>query len=294
MSQNENVNTQDIAEFHTLEIESLPRKPIAFVEPDNLESSCGAEDFQDVERYDGTLGVTKSFVDSHQSPVGQIQWHSDLATKYTYPGNVSGVRWGSGTLISEDLFLTAGHCFDQNPNGWTVPRINGTNNPISSAEIAKNMQVNFNFQVDSSNTPRSVQLFAVLELKEYRLGGLDFAIIKLDGQPGTIFGHTKIAKVDASLNDVLCIIQHPAGRMKKIEAGPVTFLQDGDERIGYNSLDTLGGTSGAGILLTTDGSIVGVHTNGGCDSSSQGFNYGVRITSLLTESSTLQAISNHS
>ncbi|PFE88211.1 hypothetical protein CN325_30000 [Bacillus thuringiensis] len=90
---------------------------------------------------------------------------------------------------------------------------------------------------------------------------------------------------------MICIIQHPNGEMKQVDAGPVTFLQDGDERIGFNSLDTLPGSSGSGILLSPGGTLVGVQTNGGCDSSAQGFNYGVRISSLLIASPTLQSIS---
>jgi hypothetical protein len=74
-----------------------------------LESICGAtDDSQPVEQYDGTLGVTIVFVNGHQSAVGQIQWNDNLASIYTNPGDVSGVRWCSGTLISNDLFLSAG------------------------------------------------------------------------------------------------------------------------------------------------------------------------------------------
>jgi V8-like Glu-specific endopeptidase len=29
-------------------------------------------------------------------------------------------------MISNDLFLTAGHCFDQTGGGWERPRINNT------------------------------------------------------------------------------------------------------------------------------------------------------------------------
>jgi hypothetical protein len=45
---------------------------------------------------------------------------------FTNPGNVSGVRWDSATMIGPDLLLTCGHLFDADPNGWTIPRQNGT------------------------------------------------------------------------------------------------------------------------------------------------------------------------
>jgi hypothetical protein len=62
-----------------------------------LESICGAtDDSQPVEQYDGSLGVTVAFVAAHQSAACQVQWNSNLAAIYTNPGNVSGVRWGSG------------------------------------------------------------------------------------------------------------------------------------------------------------------------------------------------------
>ena len=77
-----------------------------------------------------------------------MQWNDNLATVFTNPGNVSGVRWGSGTMISGDLFLTCGHLFDDDANGWALPRANGTGAIIPPAEKALNMRVNFNFQED--------------------------------------------------------------------------------------------------------------------------------------------------
>ena len=83
-----------------------------------LETLCGAtDDSQPVEQYDGSLGVSRGFVFDHQSPVGQVQWNNNLAANYTNPGNVSGERWGTGTLIADDLFLTAGHLFDTRGGG---------------------------------------------------------------------------------------------------------------------------------------------------------------------------------
>ncbi|MCD4666102.1 MAG: trypsin-like peptidase domain-containing protein, partial [Bacteroidales bacterium] len=253
-----------------------------------LESQCGAiDDSQPVEQYNGTLGVTTAFVNAHQSPVGQVQWNNNIGTIYNNPGNVSGVRWGTGTLISNDLLLTAGHLFDQTGGGWQRPFQNGTSNIISAAEIATNMHVNFNYQVDPSGNLRAEQSFAVTDLVEYRLGGLDFAIARLAGNPGIAFGTTLVSETDANVGDMVCIIGHPAGVPKRIEAGPVNIF-NGDY-VGYNDIDTLGGNSGSGILRASDGRIIGVHTNGGCDSPG-GHNWGVRITSIITQSTTIQNI----
>ena len=266
--------------------------PPAFV-PAGHESTCGdIDDSQQVEMYDGTLGVTKDFVAEHQPSVAQIQWNDDLSTKYQKPGNVVSVRWCSGTMISDDLYLSAGHCFDSVDEefGWQVPKVNGTNDLIQPKEIAKNMHINFNFQVDSHGAMRhDQQSFAILELMEHRLGGLDYAIVKVAGKPGKIFGINPIAKADALINDMLCIIGHPLGKPKAIEAGPCSDFDP--TRIGYNTLDTQGGNSGSGIL-GKDGMIVGVHTQGGCDSI--GFNSGERISALINASPIIrQIISGH-
>jgi V8-like Glu-specific endopeptidase len=255
-----------------------------------IETICGAiDDSQPVEQYNGTLGVTQAFVNAHQAPVGQLQWNNNLAAIYTNPGTVSGVRWCTGTLISNDLFISAGHCFDQTGGGWERPRVNGTSNIISNAEIATRMHVNFNFQVDPAGNPRPEQSFPILALLEYRLGGLDFAITRLGGNPGTVFGFTGVSTTDAAVGDMICIIGHPAGMMKRIEAGPCTSLTG--NTIAYNDIDTLGGNSGSGILRASDGLIVGVHTNGGCNAAGTGSNTGVRITSIRANSPTLQTLS---
>ncbi len=257
-----------------------------------LESICGvADDSQPVEQYDGTLGVTAAFVAAHQSAACQVQWNNNLASVYTNPGNVSGVRWGSGTMISDDLFLTCGHLFDQTGGGWERPRVNGTTNIISPQEIAKNMHLNFNFQVDPAGTLRAEQSFPILELIEYRLGGVDMSVCRIGGNPGAIFGRATLSPTDAAPPDMLCIIGHPAGQPKRIEAGPTTLISG--NQIQYNDIDTLGGNSGSGILRASDGRFVGIHTNGGCTAASPaggGSNFGQRIAAVIAASPTLQAL----
>lgn len=132
--------------------------------------------------------MTRNFVADHQASVGQLQWDADLGGSYADPGDVSDVRWCTGTLISHNLFLTAGHCFDQNPSRWRVPRIDGTDDPIPPEEIASRMHVNFNYQVDPDGNLRTEVGFDIDALVEYRLGGLDFAIVRLVGTPGASFG----------------------------------------------------------------------------------------------------------
>lgn len=258
-----------------------------------IESICGAtDDSQPVEQYDGTLGVTTDFVAANQEAVCQVQWKSDLGSVYSDPGNVSDLRWGTGTMITANLMITCGHLFDQNPHGWKVPRINGTSSPIPSEEIAQSMRVNFNYQVDPDGNLRTETSFDVLELVEYRLGGLDMAICRIDGNPGNTFGTATVSTTDASVSDMICIIGHPAGRPKRVEAGPTTDVTG--NLIRYNDIDTLGGNSGSGVLRAQDGRIVGIHTNGGCSSHSPGpgggSNYGLRIERFIEESPTLQEL----
>jgi V8-like Glu-specific endopeptidase len=257
-----------------------------------LETICGAtDDSQAVEQYNGSLGVTVAFVAAHQAPACQVQWNNNLATVYTNPGDVSGVRWGSGTMISDDLFLTCGHLFDQTGGGWQRPRQNGTSNIITPQEIARNMHLNFNFQVDSAGNLRPEQSFPILELIEYRLGGVDMAVCRIGGNPGATFGRTLISTTDAVRPEMLCIIGHPAGLPKRIEAGPTTDISGNFIR--YGDIDTLGGNSGSGILRGSDGRLVGVHTNGGCTAASPGdggTNFGQRIAAVIAASPTLQAL----
>ncbi|MEQ9372040.1 MAG: serine protease [Coleofasciculus chthonoplastes F3-SA18-01] len=247
------------------------------------ETICGKfDDKQHVEQYDGSLGVAREFVVEHERPIGQIQWLTNLGNSFNGPnddpGNVEGARWCSGAMISDDLFLTAGHCFAQTGGGWKRPRRNGK--IISREEIATLMQVNFNFQLSPTGQLRQEESFRIIELVEFFLeGNIDFAIVRLASNkqgemPGRKYGTLSISATDLTASGaMLCVIQHPAGQPKQIEAGPLIRHSGG--RLFYDDIDTNGGSSGSPILGPL-GNIVGVHTNGGCSTFS-GENKGVSI-----------------
>lgn len=216
-------------------------------------SQCGPTwDLQDVEQYDGTLGLTSGWMAAHEGPVGY----------HVRPGC-------SGTLISNDLFISAGHC------GY---RLGDT--------------VRFNYQRSPGGTIRPSTDTSVTAILEQRNDfSYDYAIVRLSGSPGATFGATPINPVDAPVGSLVTLIGHPARVPKAVHAGPL---------IGYNSslgpnwfrhrVDTTGGSSGSGVI-DEDGRLVGVHTNAGCSTvGTTSGNSAVRMSQIYATSATLQGL----
>lgn len=262
-----------------------------------LESICGPlDDSVDVERYTGNLGPTKEFVARHQPAVMQLQWRKDLPALLGSGGNagdVTGVRWCTGTMVGENIMLTAGHCFDIDSNNWTTPRRNGV--ALTPAELAPLFQLNFDYQyppVGTSTRPEVV--YPVIRLLEHRLGtNLDFAFVEVgrgaDGRfPSARFGQARMDASDAGLTGAmnLTVIQHPAGNPKKVAAGQGVSIKP--PFLQYTDVDTLGGSSGSGVL-DQRGVLVAVHTNGGCTQDG-GRNSGLSLKAIKPVSATLQKL----
>lgn len=216
-------------------------------------SICGTNDMQQVNDYDGTLGQPVSFVKAHQGPVGALAMGSPDASR----------KFCSGTLISEDLFLTANHCVDSNiTKDWAV----------------------FNYE-KAAGSPNLLPQdhYKVAEIVEEG-NGLDYSIIRIEGKPGLKYGFTRIRAELPEDGHLLTIIQHPQGEPKQIESGPKAG--ESGNYLSYVDLDTQPGSSGSGVL-DKDGYLVGVHTNGGCYSSG-GANKGVKMTEIAKASPTIQ------
>jgi hypothetical protein len=215
-------------------------------------SICGpTTDWQHVELYDGTLGVTTAFVANHQAPVGRLIGAGVVSSSCT------------GTIIGPDLFLTAGHC-DRHFNG----------------------DVHFNYQLDPSGNLRQADVVAVAGVVErMKKSKADYAILRLARDVSVDWGRASLAAFPLPDNDELAIIQHPTDTPKVVEAGFFDgyFLR----QIAYRDLDTDGGSSGAGVLQKTTGYVVGVHTSGGCEPHGE-FNRGYAIADLANVSETIR------
>jgi len=108
----------------------------------------------------------------------------------------------------------------------------------------------------------------------------DYALIALDQVPTA----APIA-LTSTPTDRLVVIQHPRGGPKVIAEGD--FLIDCDGEIQYGDLDTLVGSSGAGVL-TDRGDLYGVHTDGDCTRDGAGSNTGWSAARIVEASAYLQ------
>ncbi len=247
----------------------------------------GDDTSSSIEEYTGESPIDKEFVKNHEAPVGQIRWNDEIdhfdgtSTDLT---EYAGLRECSGTLIDDELFLTAGHSFV----------IDGGPPP---ARVAKQMHVTFDYQ-DGDGKPSQGDSYDVVGLEEqvFQHAGLDYAILRLKGDhdsefetdevPGDRYETATVAYGDAEEGAPICIIGHPNGLPKRVAAGEVTHLHD--VRIGYDDINTAPGSSGAGILDGT-GKLVGVHSESGIGIN-KGHNHGVRISAILSVSPALRSL----
>jgi V8-like Glu-specific endopeptidase len=196
---------------------------------DTRRSICGPNDLQHVNDYNGTLGQPVEFVKKFSPAVGALAQGTPENNR----------KFCSGTLISENLFLTASHCIDS-----TITQkfaVFGYEKAAGSADLLPQ------------------EAFKIAEvIEDGNASVLDYAILRIEGNPGAKYGFTPIRAVLPDANHLLTIIQHPKGQPKQIESGPL--VPNNGKYMAYADLDTEPGSSGSGVLDQT-GMLVGVHTN---------------------------------
>ena len=109
----------------------------------------------------------------------------------------------------------------------------------------------------------------------------DYALITLDALPTV-----RPLLLTSLPGERVAIIQHPRGLPKVIAEG---WYQDScDSQVFYSDLDTLVGSSGAGVL-NRQGHLLGIHTDGDCDANGYGTNRGFTAEAIVEASPYLES-----
>jgi hypothetical protein len=158
----------------------------------------------------------------------------------------------TGTLIEASagpVVMTAGHCVGLGDRSLLV----------------------FNFEDDADGDPRVTEGTVIEQSLEP-----DYALIKPDVLPAV----TPVLLTSLP-SERLAIVQHPRGYRKVIAEG--SFLDSCNSRLYYKDLDTLVGSSGAGVL-NRQGHLLGVHTDGNCEETGHGNNSGWTVEAIVEAS----------
>jgi subtilisin-like proprotein convertase family protein/V8-like Glu-specific endopeptidase len=160
----------------------------------------------------------------------------------------------SGSLVGEDLVLTAGHCIQNTTDCASTSLVFGYD-----AKDGKDPAL----EVKGTNVYRCSRV-----VKQILEGaGTDFTVIQLDRK---VVGHAPLPlrrQGVVSVGDSLTVIGHPSGLPTKIAGGGM--VRSVNDKYFVSNLDTYGGNSGSAVFNTVTGEIEGVLVRGDSDFSSQ-------------------------
>ena len=279
--------------LHAQERRALPLPPKQALE---YESICGKEDNSvDVEDYKGDLSA--AYIAGGSAATVLLRWIKKTELEIALPnyklGDIPGKNWCSGTRVSEDLVLTAAHCFDpldgtSKSDYMKTPHkvAGGKVEYVAAPELALLMEVGFHYQTDPTGKLRDADFYPIVKLEEWTADNsqrVDYAVVrigkdKVGNLPSTAkYVPSKLGKMEPQVGDRLVAFQHPQGEPMRVASGKLKSASIGEFR--YAELDTLYGSSGAG-LRDISGYIVGVHTHAGCTKKG-GTNCGTRNSAIV-------------
>lgn len=167
-------------------------------------------------------------------PVGRLSMRVDL-------GERDAVAFCTASLIADDLILTNHHCIAGNPDG-----------EVEDALLW------MGYLQDGSR--EGVEQYGVELAPVEADAGLDYAIHKVRGEPGAVWGTVALAR-DAGLRpgQSLFVLHHPGGWAQHVSLA----CETGDPALGDPGLlhgcDTLGGSSGSPVFDNGERLVVGLH-----------------------------------
>lgn len=185
-----------------------------------------------------------------------------------------GVVTCTASIISRDYILTNYHC---------VP---GTdeNRPIADALLV----MDYYSKVNTSNVRRYVVGTTPVEADKK----LDYAILRVSGNPSALFGTVKILDWDPNPRASLLMIHHPLGRPKHVTRTgcrvAAEFRPDTNDL--FHSCDTLPGSSGAPVFLSGAGGALGLHYGGLGPLAPGNYNSATRMRAMLEKSELLRSL----
>jgi formylglycine-generating enzyme required for sulfatase activity len=191
----------------------------------------------------------------------------------TAPDGVRGVANCTATLIDRNKILTNHHCVP-GPHGAVIERV----------------LVRFGYLELGSTTSRSFEV----DLNPIEANrALDYAVLRVEGDPAGAFGIAPLNVRSAQTNEPLFIIHHPAGQPQRLtrafcRANPKVALEGSALR---HQCDTLPGSSGSLIFAQRNNALVGLHNLGGLVAGdTQSFNRGIDAVALKGGSAQFAAL----
>jgi V8-like Glu-specific endopeptidase len=186
----------------------------------------------------------------------------DLSSRY---GLCSGERfsnqptaaWCSGTLIDDDLVLTAGHC-------------------ITSDADCRGARIVFNYYYESNGTLATVtssDVFSCTALRAHALvdgrdGNFDYAIIQLDRPAAPRHSPARVSTDTRRISEGtdVTVIGSGSGLPAKIDTGGSVRSARATTRDYFvATTDTFGGNSGSGVFDNSSHDLVGILVRGDTD-----------------------------
>jgi hypothetical protein len=211
---------------------------------------CGNPKRPEVSRL-SQCGPTLDFtpINSYQGEIADVQDMEDAVVL------INGRC--TGTLIDASagpVVVTAGHCVG----------------------LGDRVLLVFNFENEPDGDPLVTEGSVIEQALEP-----DYALIELDVLP-----EVTPVLLTTRASDLVAIIHHPRGRPKVIAEG--RYLDSCHQLVYYADLDTLVGSSGAGVL-NRQGHLLGIHTDGDCDENGHGANRGWTAESIVDASPYLRS-----